>query len=58
MLAGMLQRRRLGRHGLEVSVLGLGCLSMAGTYGAADEREAIATIQRALDLGVTRRSIV
>jgi aryl-alcohol dehydrogenase-like predicted oxidoreductase len=49
----MLERRRLGRQGLEVSVLGLGCLSMTGTYGAADQREAIATIHRARELGIT-----
>lgn len=50
--------RKLGQ-GLEVSALGLGCMPMIGTatghvvYGPADEDEAIATIQRAIDLGVT-----
>src|SRR5947209_8530438 len=46
--------RRLGRHGLEVSALGLGCMGMSpGFYGVTDEDEAIRTIHRALDLGVT-----
>ncbi|HEX9305087.1 MAG TPA: aldo/keto reductase, partial [Thermoanaerobaculia bacterium] len=48
-----LPKRKLGRQGLEVSVLGLGCMGMSQSYGAADERESIATIHRALDLGVT-----
>jgi aryl-alcohol dehydrogenase-like predicted oxidoreductase len=45
--------RRLGRQGLEVSALGLGCMGMSQSYGAADERESMATIHRALELGVT-----
>jgi aryl-alcohol dehydrogenase-like predicted oxidoreductase len=45
--------RKLGRQGLTVSSLGLGCLSMSSFYGATDEAESIATIHRALDLGVT-----
>ena len=45
--------RSLGSSGLEVSAIGLGCLSMAGFYGPSEEREAVRTIQRALDLGVT-----
>jgi len=44
-------RRTLG--GLEVSALGLGCMGMSQMYGAADRTESIATIRRALDLGVT-----
>ena len=48
-----LPKRRLGRQGLEVSALGLGCMGMSQSYGAADEKESIATIHRALDLGVT-----
>lgn len=48
-----MERRRLGAQGLEVSALGLGCMGMSEFYGRADEGEAIATIQRALDLGVT-----
>src|SRR5580658_2962997 len=45
--------RRLGSYGLEVSPLGLGCLGMTDSYGAADDQESIATIHRAVDLGVT-----
>jgi aryl-alcohol dehydrogenase-like predicted oxidoreductase len=45
--------RRLGSQGLEVSRIGLGCMGMSEFYGRADEGEAIATIGRALDLGVT-----
>jgi aryl-alcohol dehydrogenase-like predicted oxidoreductase len=48
-----LPRRKLGRQGLEVSALGLGCMGMSQSYGDADESESIATIHRALDLGVT-----
>jgi aryl-alcohol dehydrogenase-like predicted oxidoreductase len=44
-------RRVLG--GLEVSGLGLGCMGMSQAYGTADRAESIATIHRALDLGVT-----
>ncbi len=49
----MLTRRKLGSQGLEVSSLGLGCLGMSQSYGTPDEQESIATIQRALNLGVT-----
>ncbi len=45
--------RTLGRAGLTVSSLGLGCMGMSQMYGAADRQESIATIHRALDLGVT-----
>src|SRR5437660_4273506 len=45
-----MQQRKLGM--LEVSALGLGCMGMSAFYGSADEGEAIATIQRALELGV------
>jgi aryl-alcohol dehydrogenase-like predicted oxidoreductase len=48
-----MQRRRLGTQGLEVSAQGLGCMGMSEFYGEADEGEAIATIHRALELGVT-----
>ena len=44
--------RRLGQ-GLEVSALGLGCMGMSEFYGRADESEAIATIHRALELGIS-----
>ncbi|MGA9761232.1 MAG: aldo/keto reductase [Gaiellaceae bacterium] len=48
-----MKQRRLGGQGLEVSALGLGCMGMSEFYGAANEGEALATIGRALDLGVT-----
>jgi aryl-alcohol dehydrogenase-like predicted oxidoreductase len=47
-----MQRRKLGRQGLTVSAQGLGCMGMSEFYGAADERESIATIHRALELGI------
>ena len=47
-----MERRTLGQ-GLEVSAVGLGCMGMSEFYGAHDEEEALATIHRALDLGVT-----
>jgi aryl-alcohol dehydrogenase-like predicted oxidoreductase len=43
---------RLGNSDVKVSVIGLGCMSMSGLYGPADDNESIATIHRALDLGV------
>ncbi len=46
-----MERRRLGA--LEVSALGLGCMGMSEFYGPTDETEAIATLHRALDLGIT-----
>jgi aryl-alcohol dehydrogenase-like predicted oxidoreductase len=50
----MLETRALGGTGLTVSAQGLGCMSMTDfAYGPADEEEAVATILRALDLGVT-----
>ena len=48
-----MKTRRLGSQGLEVSALGLGCMGMSEFYGARDEDEAVATIHRALELGVT-----
>jgi aryl-alcohol dehydrogenase-like predicted oxidoreductase len=47
-----MERRKLGTQGLEVSAEGLGCMGMSEFYGPTDETEAIATIHRALDLGV------
>ena len=52
----MLPTRTLGSQGLTVSALGLGCMGMSQSYGTAeerDERESIATIHRAIELGVT-----
>ncbi len=46
-----IDRRTLGPSGPSVSAIGLGCMGMSAFYGATDEGEAIATIQRALDLG-------
>jgi aryl-alcohol dehydrogenase-like predicted oxidoreductase len=47
-----MEKRTLGQ-GLEVSAIGLGCMGMSEFYGARDEQEALETIHRALDLGVT-----
>ncbi|MDB5907876.1 MAG: Aldo-keto reductase [Massilia sp.] len=49
----MIEQRTLGTNGLTVSALGLGCMGMSTAYGAADEAESIATIHRAIELGVT-----
>jgi aryl-alcohol dehydrogenase-like predicted oxidoreductase len=48
-----MDQRSLGTQGLTVSAQGLGCMGMSEFYGSADAGEAIATIHRALDLGVT-----
>lgn len=48
-----MQTRKLGTQGLEVSTLGLGCMGMSDFYGPARDEESIATIHRALDLGIT-----
>ncbi|MDA8332117.1 MAG: aldo/keto reductase, partial [Candidatus Dormibacteraeota bacterium] len=52
MTSGVEERRRLGRQGLVVSSVGLGCMSMSQSYGPADETESLATLDRALGLGV------
>src|SRR5882757_604683 len=46
-------RRTLGGQGFEVSAIGLGCMGMSFGYGAVEEKQAIATIDQALELGVT-----
>jgi aryl-alcohol dehydrogenase-like predicted oxidoreductase len=51
-MAVMLPKRNLGKQGLSVSCLGLGCMGMSQSYGPADEAESIATIRRALELGL------
>ncbi len=48
-----MEQRTLGKQGLAVSALGLGCMGMSEFYAGASEDESIATVQRALDLGVT-----
>ena len=48
-----METRRLGREGLTVSALGLGCMGMSEFYAGRDEQESLATIDRAIGLGVT-----
>ncbi|HXI20103.1 MAG TPA: aldo/keto reductase [Gemmatimonadales bacterium] len=48
-----MQQRSLGPQGLEVSALGLGCMGMSQSYGVPDDTESIATMHRAIELGVT-----
>ena len=47
-----MKNHRLGASPVEVSAIGLGCMTMTGLYGACDDNEAIATIHRAADVGV------
>jgi aryl-alcohol dehydrogenase-like predicted oxidoreductase len=48
-----MQIRKIGSQGLEAAAIGLGCMGMTHAYGVGDEAESIATIHRALELGVT-----
>lgn len=47
-----MEKRKLGSEGLEVSAIGLGCMGMSEFYGEGDEAESVATIHRALEIGV------
>lgn len=48
-----MKQRQLGKSGLTVSAIGLGCMGMSQSYGTPDQEESIRTIHRALDVGVT-----
>jgi aryl-alcohol dehydrogenase-like predicted oxidoreductase len=48
-----MNKRQLGQQGLEVSAIGLGCMGMSFAYGGAEPAEAINTLHRAIELGVT-----
>ncbi|MGE0254330.1 MAG: aldo/keto reductase [Alphaproteobacteria bacterium] len=47
-----MQRRKLGTQGLETSIIGLGCMGLTWAYGAPDEKQAIATVHHAIDVGI------
>ena len=47
-----MENRKLGSEGLEVSAIGLGCMGMSEFYGEGDEAESVATIHRALEVGI------
>jgi aryl-alcohol dehydrogenase-like predicted oxidoreductase len=48
-----MEQRKLGKQGLAVSAMGLGCMGMSDFYGPRDEAESVATLHRALEIGVT-----
>src|ERR1700756_2572352 len=48
----VMERRRLGRVGPEVSAIGLGCMSLSGVYGTSDDEAGVTLIHRAIELGV------
>ncbi len=48
-----MEKRKLGKQGLEVSALGLGCMGMSQFYGPRDDKESVATLERAVELGIT-----